>query len=310
MILQDNIAHHPKFLLAGQLIGGSAGASRALALWVAAIGYAREGLTDGVVHDAFLSTFALDSDPKKVANALTSRRVRLFHRVKGGYKIHDFTEYNGSADKLRRQRELAKARKRKQRAQQAVENLWKSETRHDVTRDRGRDNPRDSRARDLEKEKEKETVRTAASTVRSGSLPDQVPKREQWPAGHETSRVALSEQKKDDLRRAPAADGNYAVIEKLAHVVLEELDASNPESPHVVETLKVRCAQLGIHYTTHPNITRLALASAATQRTLHPATGPSAAWLADVARRLKQAPTAAALRQQLNALARSRRARR
>ena len=147
MLLRDDIAHHRKFLIAGQLIGGVAGASRALALWVAAIGYARKGVTGGIVHDAFLSKFGLDSGVTEVAKALSSRRVRLFHRVKGGYQIHDFDEHNGSTDKLRRQRELAAERKRRQRAKQPVEKSPVENSRHAVTPLVTRDNPRDSRAR-------------------------------------------------------------------------------------------------------------------------------------------------------------------
>lgn len=259
MILEDNIAHHPKFLLAGQLIGGPAGASRALALWVAAIGYARAGLTNGVVHDAFVTKFALDSDPKKVANALSSRRVRLFHRVKGGYKVHDFTEYNGTADKLRYQRELAKARKRRQRAKEPVENLLMDKARHDVTRDIARDITRDSRARDLEKEKEKEYVRTDRG-VRATALVCVPTETER--AVPQTARDTPAKR----AARAPADDGNYAVLEKLAHTVLDELHTADPENPEVVETLKVKCAQLAINYATDPQIVRRALASAATQR--------------------------------------------
>jgi len=122
MILRDDIARHRKFLLAGEIIGGGNGSARALALYVAAIGYAREQLTNGFIDDAFVTKFLLDSDAKLVAKALAARKVHLFHRVRGGYQIHDFDQYNGSADKLKHQRELAKERKRRQRAGQTVEN--------------------------------------------------------------------------------------------------------------------------------------------------------------------------------------------
>ena len=159
MILRDDIAHHRKFLLAGQLIGGPAGAARALAVWVGSIGYARSGLTNGIVHDAFLDAFALDSDAKLVGKVLSSRRISLFHRVKGGYRIHDFDEHNGSTAKLLRERELARARKRRQRAKEAVENSPHQDAVTPLSR-------RDSRARvEKEKDKEKEDVRTSPCTI-------------------------------------------------------------------------------------------------------------------------------------------------
>ena len=153
MILRDDIAHHKKFLLAGQLIGGPAGPARALAVWVGAIGYARTGLTNGIVHDAFLEKFSLDSDAKLVGKILSLRRIRLFHRIKGGYLIHDFEEHNGSAEKLLRDRELAKARKRRQRAQEAAAQAAEDARCHAVTPHVTGQKPRDSRARDQRKGK-------------------------------------------------------------------------------------------------------------------------------------------------------------
>ena len=265
MILRDDIAHHRKFILAGQQIGGPAGASRALAVWVGAIGYARTGLTNGIVHDAFLTNFSLDPDAKLIAKVLSLSRIRLFHRVRGGYRIHDFDEHNGSIDKMRRRRELARERQRRHRSRLPVENSNGGEpfdaVTPNVTRDKGRDL---ARARVEGKGK---GVRTGASRVLSVSETPEVPKREQRPVGRATSAGAnLTPQQTHDLTRAPAADGNYAVIEKLAHTVLEELHPTDPESPDVVETLKRKCAQLGINYTANPQIVRRALASVAARQ--------------------------------------------
>jgi hypothetical protein len=118
MVLRDDIAMHRKFLLAGKKFGRG-GASRALGLYIAAIGYAREYMTDGFIDDEFLTNFRQDPDAKKLAFALNSRRINLFHRCRGGYLIHDFHDYNPSKEKLKHQRELAARRKRAQRAREA-----------------------------------------------------------------------------------------------------------------------------------------------------------------------------------------------
>lgn len=262
MILRDDIAHHRKFLLAGKLIGGLAGPSRALALYVAAIGFARDGLTDGVIPDEFVDKFWLDSRPKSVAKALTSRRVQLFHRIKGGYRIHDFHEYNGDAEKLRQQRELARERQRRHRVKEAVENLLKTEdAEHAVTRD----TPRDSRARDLEKEKEKE-VRTT-SPVRSLSPTCDVPTVVQRPDGREThAGYTVTKERRDALSRDPATDENYAVLVRLIHNVMDAQGTIDPTSPELLEGVKEAAATKRIQYP-HAILHR-ALRSVAHQRVI------------------------------------------
>ena len=162
MLLRDDIAHHRKFLVAGEMLGGSGGAARALAVWIAAIGYARRFHTDGFVDEDYVRDKCVTFGGRKVANVLCSRRVRLFHRVKNGYIVHDFGQYNGTSDKLQRQRELAAARKRKQRAK--VGDVTRDVTRdsHDVTqRDKGV-----TRAR-ARKEREKEDTYFGTGYVRS-----------------------------------------------------------------------------------------------------------------------------------------------
>jgi hypothetical protein len=219
-------------------------------------------LTDGFVDDAFVNSFLLDFEGKVVAKSLASRKVRLFHRVKGGYRIHDFHSYNGSADKLRRQRDLARERKRRQRAKEAVENSnvprIESRGHAHVTRDV-------TRSSDKEKEKEKEYV-PGTSSVRSLSPTIVVPTKEQRPTDGRDSLpgYTMSGEKRDDLARAPAADQNFRVLVRLTHSVMDNESTTEPTSPDLLEAVKVAAAQHGIRY--HHDTFNRAVRSAGAQR--------------------------------------------
>ena len=103
--LADTVAEHPKIIEAGRLLGGARGRAEALALYVAAIGYARHFVTDGYVSDAWLRDLPLCADRERVAKALSAPEVRLWHRVTNGYRIHDFHDWNDKASAIKRKRE-------------------------------------------------------------------------------------------------------------------------------------------------------------------------------------------------------------
>lgn len=107
--LDDRILGHPKLIRAGQLIGRN-GVSRALHLYIAGLAYAQTYITDGFVSEALVTRYAFVSDPLRVANALTNESVRLWHRVEGGYRIHDYHEYNDDAGKVAHKKALTRAR--------------------------------------------------------------------------------------------------------------------------------------------------------------------------------------------------------
>ena len=73
------------------------------------------------------------------------------------------------------------------------------------------------------------------------------------------------------LSAQPAPDGNYAVIERIAHEAFDQLRATEP-SADVVEHVKQLCAQRHIDYgrQVQPDVVRRAVESAAAQRTLVP----------------------------------------
>jgi hypothetical protein len=311
VILRDTITHHRKFLLAGQLIGGVGGAARALALWVAAIGYAREQLTNGFVDDEFIRKFSLDTEAEIVARALSSARVRLFHKAKGGYLVHDYVEHNGDAAKLRYQRQLAKNRKRRWRGKQEdiykispVENLWRNASVTRDARDTSVDTIVDSHAYT---EKEKEYVRTS---IDRGTIPASPVQRTDSGNSGTAATLASTAPKlnhpKTGLARQPAGDGNYAVIERLAHAVMDDTGLAEPTG-ELIELVKRACATRRIDYGRDPtvarDVVRRAVESACRQRLVTPVAAPRGMTsVATLAAKLRTAADAAALTAQVRSL--------
>jgi len=101
---------HPKILKAGQRIG-SGGPSLALHLYVLGISYARQNLTDGFLPASFVSSCGVVSRSSLVAKVLSARGIGLWRKVKGGYQIHDYHEWNPKAATVKEKRETDRRRK-------------------------------------------------------------------------------------------------------------------------------------------------------------------------------------------------------
>lgn len=112
MRFADTLATHPKFLTAGRLIGTPSGVGEAIALYVAAVGYSRHFMTDGKVSADFISHSVVAADPERVAKVLADKRVRLWHVVPGGYRIHDYHDWNDKARDVKQKRQAEAARVR------------------------------------------------------------------------------------------------------------------------------------------------------------------------------------------------------
>ena len=101
--VDDNLAHHPKVIAAG---------NAALGLWVRAGSWAAQQLTDGFVPDTVLPALGT----KKQADQLVA--AGLWSRVLGGYVFHEWTERQPTRDEVetRRKRDRERiARWREQR---------------------------------------------------------------------------------------------------------------------------------------------------------------------------------------------------
>ena len=98
--IDDQIAHHPKFLKAGPTASW---------LWVGCIAYAQRYLTDGFVPGAAVPSL---STVKRVAASLRILvDVGLLDKTVGGYRVHDYLEYNSSASEIQADRNWDRFRK-------------------------------------------------------------------------------------------------------------------------------------------------------------------------------------------------------
>jgi len=228
LYIDDKLPRHPKILKAGEILGGDDGAGRALALWLDALSYAKEQLTDGVVPRAFVRSSPLVREPLKVARALADRRVGLWKVVRGGFVFHDYHDWNRSAKQVKEIRE--KWRKKKAAQRRGENGQYRGESPAMSPGDTAvspRDSSRDSRVRDP-----RSTVRTSTNKPRSidrGS--------EYRPC---TNRFAvLAFQKKPMTRRV------------LCAMVRAEI-AADPDGTYAdwTEGVKIRLARQGFAYPT------------------------------------------------------------
>ena len=91
--IDDQIAHHPKFIEAGPMASW---------LWVCGNAYCNKYLTDGFIKASAVSSLGGVTNAKKWAQRLTE--VGLWERTTGGYRVHDFHDFNPTADEVKAKR--------------------------------------------------------------------------------------------------------------------------------------------------------------------------------------------------------------
>jgi hypothetical protein len=99
--IDDNLALHPKVMRAG---------NEAMGLWVRALSYACQQLTDGFISSEIVTVFGGDFAAMKLVD------VGLWHIVEGGYEFNDWCEYQPTREQVLTDREAAKERMAKARA--------------------------------------------------------------------------------------------------------------------------------------------------------------------------------------------------
>lgn len=103
--IDDQFPNHPKVVEAGPLAGW---------LFICGLGYAGQYLTDGFIPEKQVRRLADVESPDQLADKLCE--VGLWERVKDGYQIHGYLEYNPSAERVKADREAAKQRMARQRS--------------------------------------------------------------------------------------------------------------------------------------------------------------------------------------------------
>jgi hypothetical protein len=104
--IDDRIHSHRKFKRVS---------NDAIALWLLALSYCGDNLTDGRLTDTEVERLLAERRMgKEVVAELTgapSGEEPLWHRVEGGYAVHDYLDYNPSREHVLREREWAIRRK-------------------------------------------------------------------------------------------------------------------------------------------------------------------------------------------------------
>jgi hypothetical protein len=101
--VDDSFHSHPKVLAA---------APAALGLWVVAGSWSGANLSDGFVPDHVLPRLLPDAE--SLARQLVS--AGLWKRIRGGYRFHDWAEFNPSSETVQAERAAARERMRAMRA--------------------------------------------------------------------------------------------------------------------------------------------------------------------------------------------------
>lgn len=97
--LDDGFPDHPKVAQAGDL---------AAWLYVCGLTYSNRLLTDGFIPESVVPRLTGLKGPVSLAKRLVN--AGLWERAEGGYRIHDYLEYQPSADKAAQEREANAAR--------------------------------------------------------------------------------------------------------------------------------------------------------------------------------------------------------
>jgi hypothetical protein len=94
---------------------GSNGLGRVLAVHLEVTCYCNEHLTDGRIDNSIAKLLESDRDPIQVLRVFARSSIRLAIKVKGGFQLHDYDEYQPSKREVQEGRKKERDRKRKAR---------------------------------------------------------------------------------------------------------------------------------------------------------------------------------------------------
>jgi hypothetical protein len=93
--VDDSLAFHPKVMLAG---------NEAMGLWVRALSYSCQQLTDGYITDQMVTVMGGQMGSQALVEC------GLWHEVEGGYQFNDWADYQPSRESVLAERDAAKTR--------------------------------------------------------------------------------------------------------------------------------------------------------------------------------------------------------
>lgn len=103
--VDDNLAFHPKVIIAG---------NEAMGLWVRALSWSAQQLTDGVIPEAIIQALHGQDASQALVGA------GLWHEVAGGYEFNDWADYQPTREQVLAEREAARERSKAARAKAAA----------------------------------------------------------------------------------------------------------------------------------------------------------------------------------------------
>lgn len=211
--VDDGMPQHPKVVAAAARLGAN-GLGRVLAVWVEAMCYCNRHLTDGLVTNDVAATLKSDKNPIEILRVFAQKSVRLAHRTRDGWQMHDYHEYQPSKAEVEKKRKKERDRKRRVRGKSA---RTTSNVRHVSAR----------------------TTPERPHAVRAASAdPDPI-----------RTVPTPEDQKPDQEHRADARD-SLAVLKVLAYEAVDELGLVGPhDSTRALEDrLKDKAAEKRIPY--------------------------------------------------------------
>ena len=113
--IDDRIVDHPKMFAAARHLGRR-GHARAFGVYMAGLCYANGHLTDGYLAESVVQSFKIDRTPTEVAAVLAFPEVGLWEVVAGGWRIHDYHQFNPKASDVKEKLAADRDRKREERA--------------------------------------------------------------------------------------------------------------------------------------------------------------------------------------------------
>jgi hypothetical protein len=108
--LDDGLLDHRKLLEAGHALGRD-GRAKALGFYASGLLYTNKHLTDGFLSQAVVDQLHFVEQPRKAAGVMVA--VGLWEAVEGGYRIHDFHDFNPPAEKVFERRKADRERKKR-----------------------------------------------------------------------------------------------------------------------------------------------------------------------------------------------------
>jgi len=230
--IESSVSRHRKFQQAGPAASW---------LWLCGLAYCQEGLTDGFIPTAALPYLGV-KPAKKPAAALVA--AGLWHPCPGGWRVHDYLAHNREASSIRRVQD-------ERRAAGAVGGRISGAVRRDAAKQ-----PAEANAKQVAEANAKQPANPSTATATStatdrteiGTSPG-FAVRNPDPVENLKEHLRMA---KAELASAPADDGNFRVIARIARDLIQQQGLLTEGD--LVDAVKTACGKLAVDYGWHREV--------------------------------------------------------